>query len=450
MRGIHTMKACSIATIAGATLAMTIAQSSYGQSRQIPAPVQSKTVIIHDATIHTVSGKTITNGYVSFANGVITDISEGQPPQTDGAILRDAAGLHVYPGLIAADTNLGLTETGAVDVTHDFDEFGNFTPEARAVIAINPDSELLPVARANGILTALTNPSGGLVSGRCSIIRLDGWTWEDLAINDNAGLVVNWPRTDPFGGRRFFRRRSNPEDFRKQLEKNLLEIEKLFDESLAYAQAKEADAELETDLRFEAMRPFVLGEKSIFVHASSTGQIESAVAWAQRRGLKIIIVGGTQADRVTSLLVEYDIPVIIGGLHRLPGARHADYDEAFKLPLNLHEAGVRFCLASGAGAAHERNLNHVAATSAAYGLDRDVALKSVTLYAAEILGIGETHGSIETGKAATLIVTSGDPLEITTDVILAFIDGREIDLGNRHKALYEKYREKYRQLGLID
>ena len=449
MRGIHTMKTCSLTTIAGATLAMAIAQSSFGQSRQIPAPVQSRTVIIHDATIHTVSGETIPNGYVSFANGVITAIGEGEPPRTEGAVLRDAAGLHVYPGLIASDTNLGLTETGAVDVTHDFDEFGNFTPEAKAVIAINPDSDLLPVARANGILTALTNPSGGLVSGRCSIIRLDGWTWEDLAINDNAGLVVNWPRTDPFGGRFYFRR-SNPEELKKQMEKNLLEIERLFDESLAYAQAKDADPELETDLRFEAMRPFVLGEKPIFVHASSSSQIESAVAWSQRRSLKIIIVGGHQAGRVTSLLRQYDIPVIIGGLHRLPSARHGDYDEAFTLPRILHEAGVRFCITSGAGAAHERNLNHVAATSAAYGLDRDVALKSVTLHAAEILGIGETHGSIETGKAATLIVTSGDPLEITTDVILAFIDGREIDLGNRHKSLYEKYREKYRQLGLID
>ncbi len=449
MRGIQSMKTYSLTTIAGVTLAMVIAQSSFGQSRQIPAPSQSQTVIIHDATIHTVSGETIANGYVSFENGVITAIGEGAPPRTEGAVLRDAAGLHVYPGLIASDTNLGLTETGAVDVTHDFDEFGNFTPEAKAVIAINPDSDLLPVARANGILTALTNPSGGLVSGRCSIIRLDGWTTEDLAINDNAGLVVNWPRTDPFGGRRFFRR-GNPEELKKQMEKNLREIERLFDESLAYAQAKDADPELETDLRFEAMRPFVLGEKSIFVRASSSSQIESAVAWAQRRGLKIIIVGGNQADRVTSLLRQYDIPVIVGGLHRLPSSRHGDYDEAFRLPLVLHEAGIRFCIASGSGAAHERNLNHVAATSAAYGLDRDVALKSITLHAAEIIGIGATHGSIETGKVATLIVTNGDPLEITTDVIFAFIDGRQIDLGNRHKTLYKKYSEKYRQLGLID
>ena len=151
MRGIHTMKTCSKSTIAGATLAMAIAHTSYGQSRQIPAPAQNQTVIIHDATIHTVSGATIANGYVSFANGVITAIGEGPPPNTDGALLRDATGLHVYPGLIAADTNLGLTETGAVDVTHDYDEFGSFTPEAKAVIAINPDSELLPVARANGL-----------------------------------------------------------------------------------------------------------------------------------------------------------------------------------------------------------------------------------------------------------------------------------------------------------
>jgi imidazolonepropionase-like amidohydrolase len=439
--------------------AMAFAGVAAGQSRQIPAPPQDKPIVVHSATVHTVSGQTIANGYVVFENGVVSAVGQGPPPAVRGAVMRDATGLHVYPGLIAADTTLGLTETGSVDVTQDMDEFGDFTPEARCVIAINPDSDLIPVTRANGILTALTSPSGGVVTGRNALIRLDGWTWEDMAIDAEAGLVMSWPRSGGGGFRGFGGGRppgapgapgGGDEDRANRYQQAIDEIERFFDDSLAYAKAKANDETLETDLRFEAMRPYVLGEDIIFISASTQEQIESAVAFAQRRGLRIVIVGGQEADRAATMLAKYDVPVIIGGLHRMPSARHAAYDEPFTLPLRLHEAGVRFCIASGAEAAHERNLNHVAATAAAYGLPREIALRSVTVDAAEILGVGDKLGSIDIGKRATLIVTTGDPLEITTDVIMAYIDGRQIDLGSRHKSLYMKYREKYRQLGLIE
>lgn len=443
------MPAMNVNLIAAMALAAGIAGSASAQSRQIPAPAQSQPIILHSATVHTVSGDTIANGYVAFEHGVITAVGRGAPPNIQGADLRDATGLHIYPGLIASNTNLGLTETGAVDVTVDTNEFGDFTPETRCVIAINPDSDLLPVTRANGILTALTSPSGGVIAGRSALIRLDGWTWEDLAIEPVAGLAMSWPRTQGFGGRFRFFRQQNPGDPAQQYRENMEKIEQFFDDALAYAKAKDANEMQETDLRFEAMRPFVKGEKTIYVSATSQEQIEAAVAFAQRRGLKIVIVGGYEADRAAGMLAEYHVPVIINGLHRLPEHRDTPYDEPFTLPLRLYEAGVKFCIASGAEAAHERNLNHVAATAAAYGLPPEQALRSVTLDAAEILGIGETHGSIDTGKQATLIVTTGDPLEITTDVIMAYIDGRRIDLGSRHKSLYLKYREKYKQLGLI-
>jgi hypothetical protein len=197
------------------------------------------------------------------------------------------------------------------------------------------------------------------------------------------------------------------------------------------------------------MRASLEGEKPIFVQASSMGQIESAIGWAVRRDLNITIVGGREADKVIPLLKKHDIPVIIEGLHRLPGERHYAYDEPFTLPGKLHDAGVRFCIASGEGAAHERRLNHNAATAAAYGLPKDEALKAVTLYAAQLTGLGDTFGSLENGKSATLIVATGDPLEITTDVLAAYIDGRRIELDNRHKALYHKYRQKYIQMGLL-
>jgi imidazolonepropionase-like amidohydrolase len=422
------------------------------QSRQVPAPAQSQPIIIHSATIHTVSGDAITNGYVVFEDGDITSVGQGSPPNIQDAIRRDATGLHVYPGLIAANTNLGLTETGAVPITQDFNEFGDFTPETRSIIAVNPDSDLLPVARANGILTAVTSPSGGVIAGRNAIIRLDGWTWEDLAIQQEAGMMLSWPSMRG-RGRRFFgggRPQANPEERKKRYQESLEKIEKFFENATAYLKAKEHNATLETDLRFEAMRPFVNGVKPIFVLASSQSQIEEAVAFSQRHHLKIIIVGGFEADRASSTLAKHNVPVIVNGLHRMPSARHAAYDEPFTLPRRLHEAGVPFCIASGTGSAHERNLNHIAATASAYGLPKREALRSITLNAAEILGLGDTHGSIETGKTATLIVTTGDPLEITTDVILAYIDGRTIDLGSRQKQMYLKYREKYKQLGLIN
>jgi imidazolonepropionase-like amidohydrolase len=237
---------------------------------------------------------------------------------------------------------------------------------------------------------------------------------------------------------------------RREIAEDLESVEHFFDEAEAYIRAKDHDEQLDTDLRFEAMRESLSGQAPIFVNASSAGQIESAVAWASRRGYRLVIVGGFEADQVAALLAEHDVPVIIDGLHRLPGRRHYAPSQPFALPAKLHEAGVRFCIASGAEAAHERNLNHTAATAAAYGLPKEEALRAVTLNAATILGISEQYGSLEPNKSATLIVTTGDPLEITTDTLIAFIDGRDIDLGSRHKALYEKYQEKYRQLGLID
>ena len=388
-----TMIRSQLMHVAAAAVWLIAPATVLGQSREVPAPVQDRMVVIHSATIHTGTGAVLENGSIAFADGVITGVTAGMPDVGDAMVI-DGSGIHIYPGLIASETNLGLTEVGAVDVTNDYTELGRVKPEVRAAVAINPDSDLLSVCRANGILTAHVLPSGGLVSGRSSLVRLDGWTWEDMAIDDTAGLVVSWPRTEPINSR--WMRRSAAEQ-RKEIAEDLKRVEQVFDDAAAYLVARENDPAVKTDLRYEAMAPALRGEQPIYVRASSMGQIESAVGWA----------------------------------------------------LRLHEAGVRFCIASGAGAAHERNLNHVAATAAAYGLPKEAALAAVTRSAAEILGL-TSHGTLEAGKAATFIITDGDPLEITTNTLEAFIDGRRIDLGSRHKALYEKYREKYRQLGIVD
>jgi imidazolonepropionase-like amidohydrolase len=434
-----------IATMTLAAAALTA--STAAQSRQVPGPRQERVVIIHSATVHPVSAPTIDEGFVVFRNGVIDEVGAGSPPRIRDAERIDASDLHVYPGLIGSDTTLGLTETGAVPVTHDHTETGQLKPEVRAAVAINPDSDLIPVTRANGILTAMVFPRGGLVSGRSALIRLDGWTWEDLTIDGEAGLIVNWPRTDPI--RAAWMTKSEAVQ-RKEIRERLDKIDTVFDDATAYVKARDADDTVRTDLRYEAMRPVITGAKPVFVRAASAGQIEAAVAWANRRGYRLVVVGARQADRVIPLLLQHDVPVILPGLHRMPSGRHGYYDEPFTMPARLHEAGVRFCISSGSGSAHERNLNHNAATAAAYGLPRDVALQAVTQFPAQILGVGDRLGTLDAGKSATLIVTTGDPLEITTETMMAFIDGRRIDLGNRHKEMDGKYREKYRQLGLIE
>lgn len=433
-----------------AVVVMVLASSPMvmGQSRQVPAAQQSRPIVIHSATVHTVSGETIENdGFVVFNAGVITEIGKGEPPRVLDAELVNASGLHVYPGLILTQTTIGLSETLSVPVTIDTTELGRFTPEVRAAVAVNPDSDLIPVARANGILTALVSPGGGLVSGRSSVMRLDGWTWESMTINAQAGMVVNWPRSDPPRARRGGPGAEEAEA--PDMGRDIEAIEQFFDDAAAYIKARETDESVTTDLRFEAMRPVLAGHMPMIVSASTLGQIESAVAFAARRNLKLVIRGGNEADRAAALLKKHNVPVIITGIHRLPDRRHDAYDRPFTLPLALHEAGVKFAIAAGGEPAHERNLNHQAATAAAYGLPKDAALKAVTLWAAEIIGVGDRLGSLDAGKMATLIITDGDPLEITTNTLTAFIDGRRIDLTTRHTELHGKYREKFRQLGII-
>jgi len=418
------------------------------QSRRTPAPPQPHPIALVNATIHTVRDGTIREGYVVFRDGVITEVGPGAyESMTDEVTTIDVGGRHVYPGLISADTAIGLIEIGAVRATRDLAEVGGMTPEVRAGVAVNPDSALIPVARANGILTALVAPRGGVISGHASLMRLDGWTTEDMTIDDRAGLVVRWPRMRPARG---WWISDSPEEQMTRAEENLARIRDFIEEARAYVRARDAEPERHpVDVRLEAMRDVLEGHVPVFVHADDAAQIRSAVAWGNREDLRLVLVGGHEADQCADLLLAHDIPVILRGVHRMPGRRDAAFDEPFTLPARLHEAGLHFCIASDEEPAHERSLPYHAAMAAAYGLPPDVALASVTANAADIIGLGDTHGAIAPGMAATLIVTTGSPLEITTDVVRAFIDGSEIDLDSKHTDLYRKYRTRYERMGLI-
>jgi imidazolonepropionase-like amidohydrolase len=363
----------------------------------------------------------------------------------------DASGKHVYPGLIGANTVTGLMEIGAVGVTVDVNEQGSITPEARAIASVNPDSTLIPVTRLAGVLTTGVMPSGGVVPGRAAVIRMDGWTWEDMAVEDDAGLIISWPRLRPIDA---WWMDASPEEQQKEAMENRQNIIDLFDAADAYFAAREADPDgVPIDTRFEAMRPSMTGETPVFARAQELEQIQDAVSVLTGRGMNVVIVGGRDAPLCADLLSENGVAVMITGTHNLPDRRDADYDETFTLPKKLEGAGVRWCLATSGGTfqtPHERTLPHHAGTAVAYGLPYDAALRSITLSAAELLGVADKLGSIEPGKLATIIVTDGDPLELTTRVTQAFIDGREIDLRSKQTELYEKYREKYRQMGIIN
>jgi imidazolonepropionase-like amidohydrolase len=416
-------------------------------SDHVPAKPQERPIALIDGTIHPISSPEISNATILFDKGKIVAIGANVqlPPNTEKI---NISGKHVYPGMIEAYSQIGLVEIGAVRATRDLAEAGTINPNARAEVAVNPESERIPVTRVNGVLIAHVTPQGGLLSGRSAAMMLDGWTWEDMTLKAPVGIIVNWPRMTV---NRSPRAQQSEEEQKKVIEQQLKNLKLAVAEARRYALAKKTEAQRGMphhpfDARWEAMRPVFDGALPVFVNANEIKQIQAAVDWAAQENLKLVIVGGKDSWRAADLLKRKDIPVIVGPIHDLPMRDWEDYDTAFTVAKKLQEAGVRFCISGGSEMANERNLPYQAATAAAYGLPKDEAMKAITLYPAQILGIDERAGSLEAGKDATLFISSGDPLETFSHVEAAYIQGRLLDLRNRHRQLYEKYQEKYLQL----
>jgi len=423
---------------------LTLAVSGYA-SDEIPAARQAKPIALKGATLHPVSGADIASGTIVFENGKITALGADAAVPA-GAEIIDVTGKHIYPGLISANSVLGLTEIGAVRATIDIAEPGTINPNARSITSINPDTEVIPVARSNGILTALAVPEGGIISGQSAVLRMDGWTPEEMAVRASAALHLRWPdltiNRDP-------RAPKSMEDQQKDIDEAQKKLRDAFQIARSYWQArKTAGPDFKSDLRWEAIMPLFEGKLPLFVHAEKLAQIEAALAWAKEAQLKIVLVGGNDAWQMAARLKETDTPVIIALTTALPLRRDDPYDSAFGNAARLHEAGVRFCIARNgrdSEGPHERGLPYEAAMAASFGLPKEEALKAVTLYPAQILGVADQLGSLEAGKAATLLVTNGDPLDFPTQIEAAYIDGRKIDLSNRQTRLRDKYQEKYRR-----
>lgn len=439
------------ASLVGATAALLMhASPALAQSEMPASPPQTRPIALVRARIDpAVAGRApIAQGHVVFDQGVIVAVGEGEPASLPANCQTiDCAGLTVLPGYVDLGSALGLVEVLQVNATDDRVEFGSYHPETRACVAVNPDSNLIPVARTGGVLTTCLFPQGGTVSGHASVMRLDGWTSEQQTVQPRVGLVVQWPLSEPIVAPWMDK---TVEAQRADAAKQLKEIDRFFDRAKAWADAFEADPKgTPGDLRFQNMVDVVRGREPVILTANSPGSIESAVLWAARRGLKPVIWGGLGADQCVPLLKKHDVPVIVAGTHRLPRRGGSAVDEAYTLPAKLQAAGVRFAIGTGSDPSNERHLPDHAATAVAYGLPRDVALRSITADAAAIAGVGDRLGTVEPGKVATLQVVSGEPMEMTTEPLIAFIDGRRVDLGNHQTRLDAKYREKYRRMGLL-
>ncbi|MDG2382004.1 MAG: amidohydrolase family protein [Pirellulaceae bacterium] len=405
-------------------------------SPEIPGGDQAAPIAIVNATIHPVSSEPISSATILFAEGKIVALGvDVQIPED--AQLIDGVGKQVYPGLFNAGGQIGLIEINSIRATDDSQEVGSLNPNAKAQVAVNPDSEVIPVTRANGVLLSLAVPKGGLLSGTSAVLQLDGWTWEDMTLQAPTGMHVQWPRmsaphaNDKSG--------ANSPDHLKALRD-------VFKAAEAYRRVAAVNGPV--DVRLEAMLPVINQELPLIVHADTALQIQSAVAFAAERNLKLVIYGGYDSHHCARLLKENDVPVILSAVYRLPRRRSDPFDASYTLPERLRAAGVQFCIA-GVGrfsAASLRNLPYHAATAVAYGLPKDEALKAITLYPAQILGVHEHVGSLEPGKDATMILTTGNPLDTESQVERAFIQGRSVDLNSRHTRLWKKYRIKYQRL----
>ena len=423
-------------------LFMTAVLSSTTIFAQNPAPAkkQSKAISITGATIHVGNGQVYKNGTISFDNGIITSVGEGVAPLS-GAEIIDAKGKHIYPGMISLNTTVGLQEIASVRATLDYEEVGEINPHVRALVAYNTDSEVIPTLRGNGILASQAVPQGGAISGSSSVFYSDGWNWEDAVLLKDDGIWLNWP---PFLTTKF-----NFDDFTTSVKRNekRQEVIDLFKSTFSDAKAyAEISAPNPVNLRLEAMKGLFAGKQNLYVRADYAKDIIESVGLAKENGIaKVVIVGGNESYKVAAFLAENKVPVILNATHRLPDRTDENVYLPYELPGILHKAGVKVALTYADEWWRTRNLGFLAGTASGFsGIEPELALQFVTRNPAEIIGAAQYVGTLEKGKHASFVISEGDILNMNTNVILAaYIKGGKVNLDDKQKRLYEKYKEKY-------
>ncbi|MBM3746715.1 MAG: amidohydrolase family protein [Acidobacteria bacterium] len=396
-------------------------------------------VLLRGGTVHPVSGPEIPNGAVLVRDGKIVEVG-AKVAAPRGVRVVELKGLHLYPGLIDSATEIGLSEIGSVRETTDAYEIGDFNPQLRALIAVNPASEHIPVTRANGITSVMSTPGGGVICGQAALIHLDGWTWQEMGVVASAAMVLRFPIIGAGRSRGFEETPGGRTPFaeaRRNYERRLRELDEFFERARRYQKAKAAGP-VEKDLKMEAMLPVLEKKLPVVVVAQRERALREALKFAQKHQIRAVLAQADEAWKVAAELKAQNIPVILGPTLRLPLHEDDPYDKPVTQPGELHKAGVKIAFGTFS-TSFSRNLPYQAANAVAYGLPYEEGLKAVTLNAAEIWGVGELLGSIQKGKLADLIVTDGDPLETRTQIKQMYIGGRAVDLDNKHLRLYKKY-----------
>lgn len=422
-------------------LCMTL--NGYAQN-PAPAKPQTKPIVLTGGTIHLGNGQVVENGVIAFDKGIITSVgpASASVDKTNAEVI-DIKGKHVFPGVISMNTTVGIQEIASVRATLDFEEVGEINPHVRALVAYNTDSEVIPTLRNTGILLSQAVPQGGIISGSSSVFYTDGWNWEDAVLKKDDGIWINWP---PFLARSF-----NFEDFSVSMKKNekRQEIIDLFKTTFADAKSyAEASKQSPMNIRLEAMREVFKGNANLYIRAEYAKDIIESVKFAQSFGVKkIVIVGGDQSYKVASFLKENNVPVVLNQAHRLPNAVDEDVYLPYELPGLLQKAGVKVAIAYSDEWWRTRNLAYLAGTASGFSdASPEEALQFVTKNAAEIMGVDKYVGTLEKGKQASLVISGGDLLDMRGNAVeMIFIKGGKVNLDNKQKRLYDKYKEKYGQ-----
>jgi imidazolonepropionase-like amidohydrolase len=425
-----------------AILALTVSGLAFG--------ADDNSFFLKGATIHTMAGKDIDNGSILVRDGKIVGVGQNLTAPK-GVKVIEGKGMQVYPGMIDSGSTVGIQEISAVTESNDISEIGKFDPQIRAFIAVNPESEHIPVVRANGITAVLAMPGGGgrrgggsgqIIGGNASLIRLDGWTTEDLAIKGEAAMHMTMPTIAGGGGRGgegggFMR--VSYEQQRQQYEKDMKDLNEFFEQAHRYAQAKAAKLpDFRVDLKMEAMIPVIEGKEPVVVTAMREKAIKDALIFADKQKIKIVLCQAAEAYKAIPEIKAANVPVILPPTLALPDGEDEPYDQPPTTPVLLYKAGIKFAFASNS-VEFSRNLPYQAATAVAYGLPPEEAMKAITVNAAQIWGVANQMGTIEEGKSADFMLVDGDPLKTQTQVKQLFISGKNVNLDNKQKRLFEKY-----------
>lgn len=404
----------------------------------IPGKPQSQPIALVNGTLHTVSQGVLPDTDILFVSGKIEQMGKDLSLPSNTQVI-DISGQHVYPGMISLASQLGLSEIEAVRATEDGHEVGKDNANLKAHIAFNADSEIIPTVRSNGVTHTQVVPGGDLIMGQSSMMKLDGWNWEDSLELAEDGVHIRWPRVglnkSPWESR-------TAEEQNKANKKQIDALNLLLEQAKRYWVAKKQGAKVATDVRWEAMLKVFDGEKTLYAHANDKRQMQSAIDVAKKHGFKLTIVGARDAWRMLDVLAKEQVGIIYTAPFGLPSRYDEAYDQAFSVPKRLQDAGITYAIGLGESWG-DRNLGFAAGMAVNYGLTKAQALEAVTLSAAKLTGLQRSLGSLEVGKQASLVVSQGDLLDYLTQKInYMYIDGRRVDLNNRHKQLFDKYQQK--------